>query len=185
MQLNVSNGLLSPGEWFDFDMAVMIPDQKIYEEDIVFEAMRLTGRYSTTEDRRVYINGELAGKVKAHCANCLESLMLTLKAPFSETFEEMRMDKSRIDKKPDINDFIDGEPENYKYSGHVLDLSQMVLTAAILALPMRFLCSENCKGLCVNCGKNLNKENCECGNNNKTDNPFAALEKLFSQKEDL
>jgi len=33
---------------------------------------------------------------------------------------------------------------------------------ALLTIPMKKLCKENCKGLCYRCGKDLNKETCNC-----------------------
>lgn len=59
-----------------------------------------------------------------------------------------------------------------------LDLDELVTTNIILDLPMKNLCSEDCKGLCISCGKNLNEGDCGC----KKDyiNPqFAQLEDLI------
>jgi uncharacterized protein len=36
---------------------------------------------------------------------------------------------------------------------------------ALLAIPMKKLCKEDCKGLCLKCGNNLNDGNCSCSNN--------------------
>lgn len=43
-----------------------------------------------------------------------------------------------------------------------LDVDDLVLTDILLSLPMKFLCSEDCKGLCAQCGKNLNEGSCGC-----------------------
>lgn len=47
--------------------------------------------------------------------------------------------------------------ENYK-----LDLDELIRADILLELPSKFLCSEDCKGLCPVCGKNLNVEACNC-----------------------
>ncbi len=44
----------------------------------------------------------------------------------------------------------------------VLDLDELVCEDIILSLPSRYLCKEDCKGLCSNCGKNLNNGSCDC-----------------------
>ncbi len=44
----------------------------------------------------------------------------------------------------------------------VLDLEALVCEDIILSLPSRYLCKEDCKGLCSNCGKNLNNGKCDC-----------------------
>jgi len=47
-------------------------------------------------------------------------------------------------------------------SDQVADLTDMVRQELLLALPMKPLCSEECKGLCPRCGVNLNIETCDC-----------------------
>lgn len=43
-----------------------------------------------------------------------------------------------------------------------LDLNDLVLTDILLQLPSKFLCQEDCLGLCQRCGANLNKGFCSC-----------------------
>lgn len=45
-----------------------------------------------------------------------------------------------------------------------IDISSDVREYALLSIPMKKLCKEKCKGLCPNCGKDLNKEQCSCKN---------------------
>ena len=48
------------------------------------------------------------------------------------------------------------------YSGEDLDLGPLVREQALLSLDSLPLCSEDCRGLCVGCGANLNREACSC-----------------------
>ncbi len=43
-----------------------------------------------------------------------------------------------------------------------LDLDELVREDVNLALPTKFLCKEDCKGICAMCGKNLNVDQCDC-----------------------
>lgn len=43
-----------------------------------------------------------------------------------------------------------------------LDVSELCVTEIVLSLPMKHLCSENCKGICEHCGKDLNVSACNC-----------------------
>lgn len=43
-----------------------------------------------------------------------------------------------------------------------LELDDIVISDILLAYPRKFLCREDCKGLCQHCGKNLNFEECDC-----------------------
>lgn len=45
---------------------------------------------------------------------------------------------------------------------HLLDLTEAVRQQTLLALPMVTICQEDCKGLCAQCGKDLNLGPCEC-----------------------
>lgn len=60
----------------------------------------------------------------------------------------------------------------------VLDLDEAVRCFISLSLPTRFLCSEDCKGLCHKCGKNLNEGDCGC-DTKETDPRWAALKNYF------
>ncbi len=54
-----------------------------------------------------------------------------------------------------------------------LNLDELVEEDVNLALPSKYLCNENCKGLCYMCGENLNKNQCDC--KAPVDPRFAAL----------
>ncbi len=54
------------------------------------------------------------------------------------------------------------DPDIYYVEGHNLDLEKLALSELIIELPMKVLCSETCKGICNQCGVNLNKETCNC-----------------------
>lgn len=60
-------------------------------------------------------------------------------------------------------------PENVVYL-HVdadkIDIRKDLRDFALLAIPMKKLCSDDCKGLCFKCGKDLNNGNCECDTSN-------------------
>ncbi|MBR5121887.1 MAG: DUF177 domain-containing protein [Oscillospiraceae bacterium] len=43
-----------------------------------------------------------------------------------------------------------------------LDLNELAITDLLISMPTKILCDENCKGLCVGCGANLNVSPCKC-----------------------
>ncbi len=49
-----------------------------------------------------------------------------------------------------------------QYDGETVDLTDDVRQMLHLALPIRFLCRDDCRGLCPHCGKNLNTDRCVC-----------------------
>lgn len=48
------------------------------------------------------------------------------------------------------------------YQNEEIDLGEIVAEEIRLAFPLRFLCSETCRGLCGKCGANLNEGACSC-----------------------
>lgn len=61
-----------------------------------------------------------------------------------------------------------------------IDISNDVREYAMLAIPMKNLCKEDCKGLCPRCGKDLNTEQCSC-ETEKVDPRWLALKELLKQ----
>lgn len=60
---------------------------------------------------------------------------------------------------------VESESDNIVYissEADAIDISKDVREFAILAVPMKKLCREDCKGLCSKCGKNLNDGDCSC-----------------------
>ena len=61
---------------------------------------------------------------------------------------------------PDDNDSID--ISYLPLEADKIDITKDVRDYSLLAIPMKKLCKEDCKGLCAKCGKNLNEGNCNC-----------------------
>ncbi len=59
-----------------------------------------------------------------------------------------------------------------------LDIEDMVQTDLFLTFPMKFLCREDCKGLCPQCGKDLNQGECDCKQSER-DPRWSALDNLI------
>ena len=56
----------------------------------------------------------------------------------------------------------DDEEEFLLMTDSAIDIEDVVRSALILELPSRYLCREDCKGLCSKCGKDLNTGSCSC-----------------------
>jgi len=72
--------------------------------------------------------------------------------------------------------------------GTTIDLTDFIREDILLSFPQQFLCSEDCQGLCPQCGQNLNHGECDCespeeseGDNDRP-NPWAALDKLSASE---
>lgn len=99
--------------------------------------------------------GTLRGKLIGQCARCLEESPLTLDREFSVILSPQRTLGRELELRY-------GELSASFYSGDMIDLSALVREEALLALSSRPLCREDCRGLCPQCGINLNVETCSC-----------------------
>ena len=75
----------------------------------------------------------------------------------------------------------DGEEDPWLFllDGDEADLDEIVTTAFVLGMDTKFLCSEDCKGLCPRCGKDLNLGPCEC--KPEPDPRLAVLKQLLKE----
>jgi uncharacterized protein len=69
------------------------------------------------------------------------------------------------------------DPDSIILDEPVVDFDDVLRQQLYLLLPMKRLCSEQCKGLCSRCGVNLNLAECRCANE-RQDLPFAVLAQL-------
>lgn len=63
------------------------------------------------------------------------------------------------------------------YEGDRFDLGEVIRERIVLDEPMKHVCSEDCKGLCQKCGKNLNEGPCGCAEEQAV-GTFAALKDI-------
>lgn len=78
-----------------------------------------------------------------------------------------------------VEEEAEDHPEFFVLDGDEIDLDEILSTLFILDMDMKFLCREDCKGLCSTCGKNLNLGPCGC--RKKIDPRFAVLEQLLDK----
>ena len=74
----------------------------------------------------------------------------------------------------------DEHPEHFVLEGTEIDAGEILETCLILDMETKFLCREDCKGLCPHCGSNLNLGPCGC--RKEIDPRFAVLEQLLDRE---
>lgn len=78
----------------------------------------------------------------------------------------------------------DVEDENVYVESAVIDLYDVIYNDIVLNLPLQVMCDDDCKGLCPDCGINLNTETCQCEDEN-IDPRLAKLKNLFTHTEEV
>jgi uncharacterized protein len=114
------------------------------------------------------VQGNFSGSTTLECVRCLSEYQQWLEWEFTELYAF--------------------KPENVAESGLLvpddahIDLQPLVREFALLEFPIKPLCREDCKGLCTECGQNLNEK--DCGHRPEIDSPFLALKNLLENRAD-
>lgn len=111
----------------------------------------------TRTNRGILVKGKLNTEVEVNCSRCLSAFTCPLVLNIEEEYFP-------------VTDVLTGatlalpdEPGSFTISErHILDLTEAVRQYAIIAIPMKPLCREDCAGLVAECEKSLDQEDCGC-----------------------
>ncbi|MBW6463594.1 MAG: DUF177 domain-containing protein [Firmicutes bacterium] len=117
---------------------------------------------SCTGDK-VLVNGVLEVTASVDCSRCLEQFIHTFKTDFSEAFTVI----SGIPEDDNLEQLAEDTANMLTISGDYLYLDEYIRQLVILAREYSPICKPDCKGLCSECGADLNKAPCNCSSNNK------------------
>lgn len=129
-------------------------------------------RGSVTNTGKGYlVRVHLSTAVRLECTRCLEPFTLPLEREMEEIFypEELR---GKVSEEDEIVSY---------FTNDTLDLREPIRENLQLALPMKRLCQEHCRGLCPVCGRNLNEGECGC-QRKEPDARWSRLKELFAEQ---
>jgi uncharacterized protein len=121
---------------------------------------------------RYRVKGHLGGDLEVMCSRCLEPFTMPVAAEFDLGYVSRTENVGEGEREVEEDDL-----GTAFYSDDQIDLEQLIVEQFQLAMPMKPLCSDDCKGLCPQCGTNLNMETCGCSRQ-WTDPRLAALKEL-------
>ena len=125
--------------------------------------------------RSVFVRGRLETQVAVECSRCLAEVGTPISFDVeAEYFPEIDITTGQSLPAPD-DDLAFRIDEN-----HELDLGEVVRQHLLMELPMQSVCSEACRGLCPQCGANLNEGPCTC-EPEPPDERLAPLRALFER----
>ena len=163
MKLDVSDALAHPGQEYLFSGSQAIADQEIGGDTVRIDDCAVEGEFLSDEDGNISVRGKLRTIAHAPCANCLEDASAEIENEFDEVFQR------------------GGDPEDneiFSYEGHEIPLDKLVMSYAVMALPIRFLCREDCPGFEYRDPDAVRKEP-------GIQFPFAGLQQLLDNNEEV
>lgn len=134
-----------------------VGDSKKVEEQTVIEIPK---RYSRFNRAPVKVKGTLFkdepgsfrfeglanAELRLNCDSCLTEFSKTIEFPVFGVFKKE----------------TDSSDDSFIFSGNSLELDELLYSELLCSFPMRNVCKEDCKGLCIKCGHNLNEGDCGC-----------------------
>ncbi len=156
---------------YEFPLDTDPRDPKSFLYGVVFPSpMKVSGEITNTAG---YMRMHLSASVdyQTTCARCL--------TPLSGTFC-LSLEKT-VAPKDVLSDLDSNAPDDYvTVEDGFLDMDEPILEELEMEFPVRFLCREDCRGLCPRCGKNLNDSACDC-KKNETDPRMEPLRALLER----
>jgi uncharacterized metal-binding protein YceD (DUF177 family) len=107
----------------------------------------LTGEILKIDDSLTF-SGKIEYLVKAQCARCLEEFDKKIETKFSAGLVQ--------------NEDMESDEIQMLVTDGMIRMDEIVKQLIYLSMPMKSLCRDDCKGICPNCGVNLNEEICQC-----------------------
>lgn len=144
------------------------PDSDAYR---IAEPVRLVFDIYKDKDQFRLV-GSVKSRLELPCSRCLEPFSWPVDAEFDLRYRPHSQNTGEGEREVEEDDLTTAF-----YDNDEIDLGQLMQEQFYLSLPMKPLCSEECKGLCPTCGTNLNRGACDC--RNRWEDPrFAALRAL-------
>ena len=123
------------------------------------------------ESSNVFARGTITGWLEVACSRCIG----TVRVPVAETLNITFLPRSQVpvEDAQELEDVRDTEEpasfadaledlDVYPYDGEQLDLTALLRDQLVLAVPYAPLCQDDCRGLCNQCGTDLNQTTCNC-----------------------
>ena len=105
-------------------------------------------------DRQLYLTGNLRLKIQSPCSRCMSLVSKMINPRFNLQLMPENVDESELIFNNDT--IID------TYKGNIIDITDYLYEILSVSIPVKVLCSEMCRGLCMICGSNLNDRDCGC-----------------------
>jgi len=166
MLLGLSKIIDCPGGVVPYETSLDLSQMEFGGSCPLAEPVRAVGRVRNTAGVLV-MTGELTTRLHGICDRCAKAFEREMVIPLEAVLVKASEDE----------DFEN--PWTFELDGDQADLDDILTTAVVLNMDSKLLCSEDCKGLCSRCGKDLNLGPCDC--KKELDPRMAVLQKLLEK----
>ena len=167
LSLNIAN--MAPGH-YEENRQASAADLDLRERDEFQAPVTMAIQIDKASDELI-VTIDWQTMISGSCDRCAEPLQTPLSDTLSVVYTYDPQERGEEDE----------EVLLISESTRQVDLTDHLRQSLILALPLKLLCREECKGLCSRCGANLNNESCSCPPD-PVDPRWEKLEQLFNRK---
>jgi len=178
MKLDLSEVITHPGK----RMAYEIDEPPLTDVESGLKCVApVKGKLTfTNAGTLLIVRGSADTQIELECSRCLGTFVRDVHVTIDEQFLMPGSEYVVPGEEEEL--FLDDE-SNPILSEHIFDLSELLRQQILLDVPISTLCSEECPGLCLVCGRNLNEGKCGCVPP-KEESAFAVLAGMFVDNED-
>lgn len=144
-------------QWGQLGKVKLKGPQGTLEEDLRFSGPLKGSVFLQVTPKGLVCRGDLECAVWIHCARCLAEFEL----PIEDQFEVMYLSVREAPREEEVELTREDMDVGFLVED-AIDLEELLTERIWLALPIKPLCREDCKGLCPICGKDLNEGDCGC-----------------------
>lgn len=170
MRVDVAEIRKNPGMKVHLELSSRLPPLEVEGQAVKFTGPARANLDVSNNGKALVVEGEVEATLEVSCARCLEAFNFPVKVDFNEIYYPAGAEGISPEEREEWIPFV----------GEVLDLTPEVVKSIVLALPMRFICREECRGLCPRCGKDLNRGECRCSGED-VDPRLAVLGELLKE----
>ena len=153
MLIDLSDIIKDYGGRLELSESFEMQNMHFLGEDFTFnEPFLLTG-VILNNTKSLELDATVTGKAEVHCARCQKPMPVDIEF---DVLEVLVREDGEISEDEDV----------LVYSGHEVDLSDVLVNSFLMNVSGKYLCSEDCRGLCMRCGINLNEQSCDCDKDN-------------------
>jgi uncharacterized protein len=151
----------------DEGLALVFDEKKVIEDVNLISNIKGEAFFEKVRED-IILKGGFTTEINLKCDRCLEDFVFPIDDNFFYTL--LHRDKEHENE--------EAEPDVLYFSGNNIHFLDIIHEQIILQIPLKIVCSDDCKGFCPDCGKNLNIEKCDCDKKNN----FIPFETLINLK---
>lgn len=122
---------------------------------------------------KALVSGTVSMILRIPCDRCLEEVKVPLSFEFTQEVSS-----------PEVTEQADEQEKQSFLQGYELDIEALVNSEILVNMPVKVLCKPDCKGICKQCGHNLNEGDCGC-DTFVPDPRMAAIKDIFNANKEV